>query len=218
MGVTAMAFVVAVAQQKGGAGKSTVAANLAAALAGGGARVALLDTDPQRSLSRWHEERQKQAGRAAALHFAAPAGWRIGGTLDALRRAQDFVILDTPPHAETDAKLAIRAADLVLMPLQPSAADLWASEATAKLAAEERRPLAVLLNRVPAQGRLREEIAGRLRAAKLRLLDPTLGNRTGFAQAFQEGLAVTEAAPRSAAATEVRALVAAIRALAAGKG
>lgn len=212
-----MAFVVAVAQQKGGAGKSTVAANLAAALAAAGGRVALLDTDPQHSLSRWHAERQKQAGRAAPLHFAAPSGWRLSGALDQLRRDQDFVILDTPPHADTDAKLAIRGADLVLMPLQPSAADLWASEGTMKLAAEEKRRLAALLNRVPAQGRLRQEIAGRLKAANVPLLAPVLGNRTGFAQAFQEGLAVTEAQPRSAAAEEVRALEAAIRAMAAGK-
>jgi chromosome partitioning protein len=209
-----MAFVVAVAQQKGGAGKSTVAANLAASLAAGGSRVALLDTDPQRSLSRWHEERGRQGPRAAPLHFAAPAGWRVGTALDRLRREQDFVILDTPPHAETDAKIAIRAADLVLMPLQPSPADLWASEATLRLATEERRALAALLNRVPAQGRLKDQIAAQLAERRVRLLAPTLGNRAGFAQSFQEGLAVTEAAPRTPAAEEVRALAEAIRALA----
>lgn len=209
-----MAFVVAVAQQKGGAGKSTVAANLAAALSAGGVRVALLDTDPQRSLARWHEERRKQGGRAAPLLFDTPAGWRVAGALDRIRREQDFIILDTPPHAETEARVAIRAADLVLMPLQPSPADLWASEATLKLAAEERRPVAALLNRVPAQGRLKDQVAAELAARSVRLLGPTLGNRTGFAQAFQEGLAVTEAAPRTLAAEEVRALAAAIRGLA----
>jgi chromosome partitioning protein len=175
--------------------------------------VALLDTDPQRSLGRWHALREPHAaaGRAAPLHFAAPAGWRLSAQLDRLRAEQDFVVLDTPPHADTDAKLAIRAADLVLMPLQPSPADLWASEATLKLAEEERREVAALLNRVPAQGRLKDQVAAELRARRVRLLGPTLGNRTGFAQAFQEGLAVTEAAPRGAAAAEVRALAEAIR-------
>lgn len=212
-----MAFVVAVAQQKGGAGKSTVAANLAAALADGGrAKVALLDIDPQASLARWHAERQKRADpRAAPLRFEAPAGWRIAGALDQLRRDQDFVVLDTPPHAATDARVAIRAADLVLMPLQPSPLDLWASEATLKLAAEERRPLAAVFNRVPSQGRLREMMATALAGRGVRLIGPGLGNRTGFAQAFLDGLAVTEQAPRTTAAEEVRALAAAIRAAAA---
>lgn len=211
-----MAFVVAVAQQKGGAGKSTVAANLAAALAAEGHRVALLDTDPQQSLARWYAERQKQGPRATALSFEQPAGWRVPAALDRLRQTQDFVILDTPPHAEIEAKLAIRGADLVLMPLQPSPADLWASAATLKLAAEERRRVAALLNRVPAQGKLRERIAAGLASQGVPVLEPVLGNRAHFASAFLDGLAVTEAAPRSPAAAEIRALAAAIRELAAG--
>ena len=208
-----MAFVVAVAQQKGGAGKSTVAANLAVALAAAGQRVALLDIDPQHSLVRWEAERRKHAGRTVPLQFESPTGWRLSGLLATLRREQDFIVLDTPPHADTDAKLAIRAADLVLMPLQPSAADLWASEATLALAAAEQRPLAALLNRVPPQARPRERVAAALAARQVRLLEECLGNRAGFATAFEDGLAVTEAAPRTIAAAEVRALAAAIRGL-----
>ncbi len=204
-----MAFVIAVAQRKGGAGKSTLAANLAAEAAGRGARVALLDIDPQQTLTRWQGLR---AARPAAtpIEFDAPSGWRVPGVLDRLRRSHDLVLLDTPPHAETDAKVAIRAADLVLVPLQPSPADLWAMDATLELATSERRRAALVLNRVPATGRLPQEVAAELRRRGLPLLEPVLGNRTGFVTAFAAGLGVTEHAPRSAAAEEVRALAAAL--------
>ena len=209
-----MAFVIAVAQRKGGAGKSTIAANLAAAFAGEGARVALLDTDPQKSLSHWHRERTQAGSRAQSLDFEAPAGWRVPAACDKLRRTHDIILLDTPPHDDTDARIAIRAADLVLVPLQPSPADLWATGATLDLARAEKRRVAVVLNRVPPQGRLAAEVAAALKGQDLTLLATTLGNRTAFATAFAAGLGVTEAAPRSIAADEVRALVAALRGLA----
>jgi chromosome partitioning protein len=208
-----MAFVVAVAQRKGGAGKSTLAANLATAFAGLGERVALLDTDPQKTLSHWHQARAQAGSRAEALDFEAPAGWRVPAACDKLRRSHDVILLDTPPHDDTDARIAIRAADLVLVPLQPSPADLWAMGATLDLAKAEKRPVAVALNRVPAQGRLAGEVAAALRGKGVALLGATLGNRTGFAQAFAQGLGVTEAAPRSVAAEEVRALATALRGL-----
>lgn len=207
-----MGFVIAVAQRKGGAGKSTLAANLAAAASGRGARVGLLDTDPQQTLARWHAERVTQGTRAAPLDFEAPSGWRLPSLIDRMRRSHDLVVVDTPPHAETDAKLAIRSADLVLVPLQPSPADLWAMDATLALAAGERRPAALVLNRIPAQGRLAQEVAEALRRRGLPLVDAALGNRTGFVTAFAAGLGVTEAAPRSVAAEEVRAVLAALEA------
>jgi len=208
-----MAFVVAVAQQKGGAGKSTVAANLAAALAALGHRVALLDIDPQASLARWHEQRVKRGGLARKLDFDTAAGWRVPATLDRLRPGHDYVILDTPPHAETEARLAIRSCDLVLMPLQPSPADLWASDATLKLAKDERRRLAAVLNRAPATGKLKDRVLAALAQRGVAVLDQAIGNRVQFASAFLDGLSVGEAAPRSPAAAEMRAVAAEIVAL-----
>lgn len=210
-----MAFVVAVAQQKGGAGKSTLAANLAVALAESGARVALLDTDPQQSLARWHELRAKRAG-THPLSFEAPAGWRVGGAIDRMKATHDIILLDTAPHAETEAKLAIRAADLVLVPMQPSPADLWASDATLKLAAAEKRRAVVVLNRVPATGKLRQQVEAELRKREVPVLAQVLGNRTAFASAFLTGQGVLEAAPRTPAAAETKALAEAIRAMAKG--
>jgi chromosome partitioning protein len=203
-----MAVVITVAQQKGGAGKTTLAANLAAALAGR-RRVALLDIDPQHTLGRWHALRLQHKA-ATAIQLSDVSGWRLANELDRLRQGHDVLIVDSPPQIDTDAKLAIRSADLVLIPLQPSPPDLWAAEGTLKLAAAEKRPARLVLNRAPAAGRLREQVQAEIARRGDLLLAATLGNRTGFASAFAQGLGVTEAAPKSLAATELLALLAEI--------
>lgn len=200
-----MAVVITVAQQKGGSGKTMLAANLAACLAAG-KTTALLDIDPQHSLTRWHALRAAREPAPAPVTLSEISGWRVAGELDRLRREHDIVLVDTPPVIDTDARRAIRAADLVVVPLQPSAPDLWAAEATLKLAADEKRPVCVVLNRVPSTGRQREAMETQLRDRGLIVLPATLGNRTAFSQAFAQGLGVTEAAPRTQAATELRAL------------
>ena len=204
-----MATVITVAQQKGGAGKTMVAANLAALFAAT-ERVALLDIDPQKSLARWHGLRAAQA-RAPAITFADVAGWRLAATLDQLRGSHDVVLIDSPPQVETDAKLAVRGAHLVLVPMQPSLPDLWAAEGTFRLAQEEKRRVAVLFNRAPPASRLRLRLADEMATRRVPVLAATLGNRTGYAMAFAQGLGVTEASPRSVAAQEIRALLAELK-------
>jgi chromosome partitioning protein len=201
------AIVLTVAQQKGGAGKTTLAAQLAAALAAD-RRVALLDIDPQKSLTRWNALRVEQARAAAAgLTFADTAGWRLAAEIERLRREHDVVLIDSPPHAETESRLAVRAADLVLVPVQPSPLDLWATAPTLDLARAEKREARVVLNRAPARGKLLEATQAALAEAGTPALEATLGNRSAFAMAMAAGLGVTESAPRSLAADEVRGLV-----------
>ncbi|MGA3402044.1 MAG: ParA family partition ATPase [Acetobacteraceae bacterium] len=201
-----MAIVITVAQQKGGTGKTTLAANLAAALAPS-SRVALLDIDPQKSLTRWHAIRAARDAEARPLTFSDVSGWRLAAELDRLKRTHDVVLIDSPPQIDTDARLAIRGADLVLIPVQPSPPDVWAAEGTLALAAAERRNARVVLNRVPSASRLGEAVKADLTIRNLPLLRVAIGNRTGFATAFAAGLGVTEAAPRSSAAAELRALL-----------
>lgn len=127
-----MAVVITVAQQKGGAGKTTLAANLAAAMPAE-ARAALLDIDPQRTLTRWRDLRGGRRG-LRPIGFSDVSGWRLPAELERLSRDHDVVLVDSPPQIDTDARIAVRAASLVLVPVQPSPPDLWAAEGTLKLA------------------------------------------------------------------------------------
>jgi chromosome partitioning protein len=204
-----MGKVIAVAQQKGGAGKTMLAAQLAVVLAES-ATVAVLDIDPQGSLTIWGKLRAAAPKAAHRITFAATAGWRLTTELDKLKSHHDYVLIDTPPVIDTDARRAIRAADLVLIPLNPAPPDLWAAEGTIKLAAEEKRKIALVFNRAPAASRLRKRLETEIAARGIVLLAAALGNRAGYANAFADGLGVTEAGPATLAAEELRALATAI--------
>lgn len=204
--------VITVAQQKGGAGKTTVLAQLAVTWIAQGLSVAAIDIDPQASLTGWLELREEAGPKAAPITGTAKTAWRLGSTLRSLARDHDIVLVDSPPHAATEAKVAIRAADLVLVPCQPSRLDLWAAGPTLDLARDEGIPAWVVLNRVPARGRIDLDIAQTVEAKDAKLLEAVLGNRIAFAQSMNEGLGVMETAPRGTAAQEIQAVADALRA------
>ena len=201
--------VITVAQRKGGAGKTTLAAQLAVAWARSGARVALLDIDPQGSLAAWVGLRRERLGEAAiGFEFAALPGWRAEQWIADHAREADLVIVDGPPHAETEARIAVRAAGLVLIPVQPSPLDLWATEATLSMARDERRTAVAVLNRVPSRSTATERIAADLTKLGVALAASRIGNRIALVHAMTQGLGVLETAAASPAAAEIAALAA----------
>ncbi|MGQ7792743.1 ParA family partition ATPase [Faunimonas sp. B44] len=197
--------IVTVAQQKGGSGKTTVAAHLAVAWTGAG-RVAILDVDPQGSLGEWFEARERSLGEdRTGITFRTASGWGAKREARALSRDHDFVLLDTPPKSDLEARPAIETADLVVVPVQPTPVDLWASGATLELVGRERRPALLVVNRVPPRGSMAETVM-----AELAALGPAaaarLGNRVAFAASMGEGRTVMETEPAGKAAAEVVAL------------
>lgn len=195
--------VITIAQQKGGAGKTTLSAHIAVALSQRGLRVAVIDIDPQGSLTQWHKLREERFGEGyTGMNFTQLSGWRLGGEISRLKRNHDVIIIDSPPHTETESKTAIRSADLVIIPVQPSPTDLWATKATLDLAANDSQAVMVVLNRVSANAKLVEAIARQLPS----LASTRLGNRIAFASSIMEGRCVTETQPSSPAAAEVKAL------------
>ncbi len=193
--------VITIAQQKGGAGKTTLAVHLAVSLMQRGYRVSVIDTDPQGTLTRWHELRMLDPD-LAGLQCVTSSGWRVGSEVSRLRRTCDIILIDSPPHVESDARTAIRTADLVLVPVQPSPADLWATEGTLRFCQSERIPFRIVFNRVHPSARLTELIREQLGDTVLSVL----GNRVVFASSLMEGKGVTESAPYSLASDEVEDL------------
>jgi chromosome partitioning protein len=206
-----MGKVIAVAQQKGGSGKTMLTAQFAVALAED-ASVALLDIDPQGSLTIWGKLRAAAPKAAGKLTLSTVSGWRLASELEKLKAAHDYVFIDTPPVIDSDARRAVRGADLVLIPLNPAPPDLWAAEGTLKLAAEEKRKAALIFNRAPATSRLRKRMEAEIAARGILLLDAAIANRAGYANAFADGLGITESGPTTAAAAEIRAAVDAMKA------
>lgn len=197
--------VIAVAQQKGGSGKTTIAVNLAVAYARQGLTVALLDTDPQGSLGRWFMTRRERLGDAG-MEFSTSSAWGVSYECEKLRRLADIILVDTPPKVDADLRPALREADLVLIPVATSHVDLWATEGVLDLARRERKRATVILNRARPGTRLAEEVAGAAQALEAELATTVLANRVTYAETLGLGLGVLEAQRRGPAAAEVTAL------------
>jgi chromosome partitioning protein len=105
----------------------------------------------------------------------------------------------------------VRAARLVVVPVQPSPLDLWATAETLKMAQDERRRSLVVLNRVPPRSRLTEDIATDLAGAGIPITATRIGNRVALGQAMAPGLGVIENARMTSAAAEINALAEEIR-------
>lgn len=198
-----MGHVITIAQQKGGSGKTTIAANLAVAFAGSGKSVSLLDTDPQGSLGRWCMMR-REAG-IEDVDFATASAWGVTYECDKLRKSHDIIIIDTPPKIDSDLKPALRESDLVIVPVAASQLDLWATESILDMANREGRDVVVVMNRVKSGTRVADEVARDLKGYDAALAKSVLGNRVAFAETLGHGRAVVEGG-RGAGPTEIKAL------------
>lgn len=196
--------VIAVVQQKGGSGKTTLAANLAVACLHRGMRVALLDTDPQGSLGRWFMTRRERLGGAGpggaeggGLEFSTSSAWGVSYECEKLRKTADLVIVDTPPKVDADLRPALREADLVLIPVASSHVDLWATDGVLDLAAREHKSAWLVLNRTRAGTRLADEVAAAAAELTAGVLRSRLANRVAYAETLGQGLGAIEAGQRA---------------------
>ena len=183
--------IIAMLNEKGGTGKSTVATNLASALHLRGQRVVLVDADPQGTSRDWRSASPEGIDLPSVVALDRPE------MLQSLSSIQDdLVIIDTPAKAEKMTAAVVRIAQTALVVIQPSGADIWASAAAVKLIQQKidvggQIDAGFLVNRVSGVSKLSKEVlAGNWNEYGVTILEHAIGNRVAFAQALTDGLSI----------------------------
>ncbi|HEY1708341.1 MAG TPA: ParA family protein [Rhizomicrobium sp.] len=192
-------YTVVLASQKGGSGKTTLSGHLAVeADRMGAGPVALIDTDPQGSLSHWWNARAKETP-----YFARVGLLELDGALKQLREAGvRLVIIDTPPAITAQISQVVQYADLVVVPTRPSPHDLRAVGATVDIAERHSKPLIFVVNGATARARITGEAAVAL-SQHGTVAPVTLHHRVDFAASMVDGRVVGEVVAKSQSAKEI---------------
>jgi chromosome partitioning protein len=200
--------VIALLNQKGGVGKTTLSVHLATALADGH-KVLLVDADPQGSALDWSAQRQNEGAPAKFPVIGLPKE-TLHRELAPISLDYEWVVIDGPPRVNKIARSAIVASDFVIIPVQPSPFDIWAAEDVEEIIDEcaAVKPDLVtrfLVNRLILNTTLGKEIQEELAKRPFSTFQTAIRNRTEYAKAARKGMTALETEPNGPAAEEIRA-------------
>ena len=197
--------VITIAQQKGGTGKTTLAVHLALAfIKYHNFKVAIIDTDPQGSLGKWFMIRSKKNISNENLTFKTASLWGAQYESKLLKKDHDIIIIDTPPKIESDARPAIEAADLVLIPVAPSHVDFWATEAIIDIAKKAKRKILIQINRANHRSKLISQTQEYINTLKVKTTNSLIGHRQIFVSSMGLGKTAVEKQRSGKAIEEIK--------------
>jgi len=199
--------VITISQQKGGTGKTTLAVHLALAfIKYHNLKVAIIDTDPQGSLGKWFMIRTEKKKSDYNLTFKTASLWGAQYESKTLKKDHDIVIIDTPPKIESDARPAIEAADLVLIPMSASHVDFWATGAIVDIAKKANKKILIQINRSNQRSKLITKTNDFIKSLDLSSTKTIIGNRQIYASSMGEGKTAVEKQKKGNAIEEIKSL------------
>lgn len=192
-----------IVKRKGGVGATTLAVHLAVESERRGASACIVDLDPQRSATVWADARQQLTPPVAGVDVG-----QLGAVLDAAREdGVALAILDSPPALDRVSASIARSADLLVIPVQPSALDIAATTPAVELARAVGVPAVLVLSRCPSRSRDVEEARTALATYELPIYPGVVTDRTAFRRSIAAGQAVSESEPHGKASAEIEELM-----------
>lgn len=188
--------------QKGGSGKTTLCAHLAVqAERSGDGPVFVIDTDPQGTLSTWHEKREAEAPQRAEVALADIAA----GLKQLQQHKAAYCFIDTAPTRTDENVELFKLADLVLVPIRPSPSDLWAAAATVALLKDAGIPFLFVLTQAKGNASITGQAAAAL-SHHGAVAETFIADRVPYAAAMTDGRTAIELTTKGPAAIETAAL------------
>jgi chromosome partitioning protein len=191
-----------ITSQKGGSGKTMLAAHLAVeAERSGNAPAWIIDTDRQATLTRWHERREAetpQRGEVRPDRLSAGLATLAG-------QGGAFCFIDTAPTLSDQTAAIIEVADLIVIPVRPSPSDLWAVADTVQLVKEAGKPFLFVVTQAKSQARITAQAIAAL-SEHGRVAKSFISDSVGYAAAMTSGNTAPEISPTGPVAAEVAAL------------
>jgi len=199
-----VAKVIAILSTKGGCGKSTLATNLARALQIVGASVLIADSDPQGTARAWRRVNQNDE-LVGVVGIDRPT---LEKDIPSISHAFDYIIIDGAAKLQEMLASALKISDVVLIPVQPSAADIWGCSELVELIKTRQQvtskpKAAFIISRQIVGTRLAADIAEALQEFGMHIFDSRTSQRVVYVEALSRGSTVIDLEPRGLAASEV---------------
>ena len=202
-----MTKIISFSNQKGGTGKTTLAANLSVLWSNSGYKVATLDADSQKSLTYWIEARKKYYGENdVGLDLISYNSHSFVDDLNSIKKNYDFIIIDSPPLISYETIQIIKNVDKIFIPVQPSPLDLMATIPFLNITRKEKKLATVILNRVLPRARLTDAMIMRLRYAGAKIARSRISSKVIYAETFSVGRGVVDISINSVSSKEIMAI------------